>query len=269
MSLAETLGFSDEEGGLSSFVTIVKLLQGFDETEPGFSWANYLCCISVMPGKGSKTGHPLHLPLAFPAEGPPEQLPRSIAESIERRFIELQGVRRQLADSMPGGGQPPASVIAELGPRAIAAIRGLGDDLEVQRFPSGETYVLALKLRRVIAADQIGQATLIQVVSEWKDVWESDLPRAAKLSVFALVLVYRLPADWPSPSSTPTRMRELEGIAARIEETFVKLFPKSHALVELRDADSATVWRGRVVGPSYADVKQSIESTRAKPDGRG
>ena len=264
MSMAESLGFSDEEGGLASFVTLVKLLQGFDETEPGFNWANYLCCVSVMPGKAGKPSHPLHLPLSFRAEGPPELLPQPIAESMERRFALLRSLRKQLADSMSPDGGSSAAEVAEVGPQAMAAIRGLGDDLEVERFASGETYALALKLRRAIAANQVGKATLIHIVHEHKEVWESDLPRASKIPVFVFALIYRLPSDWVSPPSTPTRMRELEGIAARIEATFVKLFPEAHALAELRDADAATVWPGRMVGPSYAAVKQKIEATRAK-----
>lgn len=264
MSIADAYGFSDENKSLSSFVNLVKMIQGFDETEPDFSWANYLMCVSMMPGAGVKPGHPLHLPLDFPADGAPEPLSEETADSLRHRFAILLDLRNQLETAITNSGEPDIAVVNDIGPQAMTAIRGLGTDLEVHRFISGEKYVLGLKMRQAISFEETCNAQLIQIVDDIEELRESDYPNAGSLSVVADRLVYRLSHDPPQSAFTPSRNKGWDEIRCRIEETFTELFPGIHAVIELRDGDAATLIRGQVVGPTYQEVKQKREEMKAK-----
>src|SRR5262245_61230165 len=133
MSRADDYGFTDENKGLASFVTLVKMLHDMRAPRDGAGWATYLTCNSMVPGAGPPPTHPLYLPLGFPSDGPPKPLTAETAKSMERRFRILRAVRKRLEKSMAATGKPDAAVLMKLGSRAFTAIRGLGEDLEVHR----------------------------------------------------------------------------------------------------------------------------------------
>ena len=264
MSIADDFGFSDENKGLCSFITLLKILQDLREPDADSDWSTYLTCVSVMPGAGHKPTNPLCLPLGFPLEGPPKPLTKETAESMERRFATLRGLRKQLEDSIGDSGTPDPAVVREVGPQAMAAIRGLGNDLEVHRFGSGETYVLGLKMRQAIPPDRVSNAELIQIEDEWEDLWESYTPGAGSVLVMVVRLVYRLPDDPANRVMTPARRDELNIIREQIERTFIELFPGNHARIEFRDCEAVTLLRGPIVGPTYNEAKQKDDQMMVK-----
>jgi hypothetical protein len=84
------------EGGLSSFAKLLSIILNFDETEDGFSYANYLTCIGLMPDSACKPTHPFFFHASFPPEGPMEILPGEVADRVEDSFAELResGMKR-------------------------------------------------------------------------------------------------------------------------------------------------------------------------------
>jgi hypothetical protein len=260
-SMAASLGFSDLESGLSSYVNHVKILQTFDETSPEFNWAAYLSCVSVLPG-GAKPGHPLHFPLDVRQEDLSPPLSAAIAQAMVRRFEVLRAIRDRLANSLDASGNLDAALVEELGPRAMRAIRELGRDLEVDCFDAGETYVMGLKLREAIPPSAIGGAHLIQIGNDVHHLSESDKWNTPWLQVTVYALVYRLPDDSVLSRSIPSAMRKLCEFRQLVQDTFVKRLPSKHARVEFRDAQGATVMGGRPVGPTYAEVMEEIRRNR-------
>lgn len=264
MTRGESYGFTDEEMGLTSVVNLVMMIQGLSGPDEDSSWATYLRCVSVMPGARLKPTHPLCLPLGFPTDGPPQPLTLETVESMERRFATLRSIWDRLEESMAGSDEPDAALINELGPEALAAVRGLGDDVEAERFQTGEHYVLGLKLRAAIPPESVGGAQLIQILDKMEQLRESDMPKAGQIPVFTARLIYRLPRDHGFRIRSHEDHEELTRIRERIEGRFVELFPGNHAVVELRDSDGATVIWGQVVGPTYEEEQKKMEEWRRK-----
>lgn len=250
--IADYFGFSEEEVGFASFVNLMKTVSLVREPEAGRTWDGYLLCSFVTQGAGWRP-----LPFGYPGSPPSQLVPKEAAESMERRFASLNGLRKQLDDAKADAGEPNAALIDELGPKAWAAVRGLCDDLEVHRFDSGEVYVLALKMRQALPPERITNAKLIQAVRRIESLLSPDGRKV--LQEYAVRLIYRVPAELGGRSVTLNQWDEFLRICEKVENVFFELFPGNYVVVELRDHEGATLHWGSVVGPSFDDVKRQRE----------
>jgi hypothetical protein len=118
-------------------------------------------------------------------------------------------------------------------------------------------------MRQAIPSNEVGDAKLIQILDDLKEL--KDCPKSTRLSVRANRLIYRLPDDRAESAFSSDRRQTWRSIGQRIEQVFTELFPGEWAIVDLRDCEAATVFRGQLIGPTYGDIKRKKEET--KPEG--
>lgn len=255
------------DGGVSSFANLLMMILGFDETEKGFSYADYLTCIGLAPGSAPRPTHPFYFPLGFPEEGPPAILRGEVAERMEEAFAELRGIHGRLAEN---GGTEGLSTgaVDELGQRAMVAVRQLGAALGSRRWDSGETMVRMMQLAQVLRSSEIDGAELVQAINERGGdcfVWENPQESNNKVRVPALRLIFQLASSESIEGATPAKLTEWRLRSLRIAAVHNALFPGDHCIVEFRDHSAATLTRSKPIGPSYAEVVAKRNERRSAP----